>query len=120
MEKLTQQEEEAMLVIWQVKGGFIKDFLEKYGDPQPPYTTLASIVKNLERKGYLSAKRYGNTYEYTPIIDEEDYKKTFMSGVVRNYFANSYKELVSFFAREKNISKEELEDIIRLIEKGKD
>ncbi len=120
MEKLTQQEEEAMLIIWQVKGGFIKDFLEKYGEPQPPYTTLASIIKNLERKGYLSSKRYGNTYEYTPIIEEEDYKKTFMSGVVRNYFANSYKELVSFFAREKKISKEELEDIIRLIEKGKE
>ncbi len=117
MEKLTQQEEEAMLIIWQTKGGFIKDFLEKYGEPQPPYTTLASIVKNLERKKYLSAKRYGNTYEYTPIVAEEEYKKTFLSGVVKDYFENSYKEMVSFFAREQKISKEELEDIIRLIEK---
>lgn len=117
MEKLTQQEEEAMLIIWQTKGGFIKDFLEKYNEPKPPYTTLASVVKNLERKGYLSSKRYGNTYEYTPIIKEEEYKKTFLSGVVKDYFENSYKEMVSFFAREQNISKEELEDIIRLIEK---
>ena len=117
MQKLTQQEEEAMLIIWQQKGGFIKDFLERYDEPRPPYTTLASIVKNLERKGYLSSKRFGNTYEYTPMIKEEEYKTRFLSGVVKDYFENSYKEMVSFFAREEKISKEELEEIIRLIEK---
>ena len=117
MEKLTQQEEEAMLIIWQTNGGFIKDFLEKYTEPQPPYTTLASIVKNLERKKYVASKRYGNTYQYTPIVAEEEYKKTFLSGVVKDYFENSYKEMVSFFARKQKISKEELEEIIRLIEK---
>jgi predicted transcriptional regulator len=117
MTKLTQQEEEAMLIIWQVGSGIIKDFLDKYPEPQPPYTTLASVIKNLERKGYLRAKRYGNTYEYTPIVAEEEYKNKFLSGVVKDYFENSYKEMVSFFAREQKISKEELEEIIRLIEK---
>lgn len=117
MNKLTHQEEEVMLVIWTYGQGFIKDYLEKLPDPKPPYTTLASIVKNLERKGYLSGKRYGNTYEYSPLVTEENYKKHFISGVVSNYFENSYKEMVSFFAKEQKISAEELQEIIRMIEK---
>ena len=69
MEKLTFQEEEIMLIIWQVKEGVIKDFLNCMEEPRPPYTTVASIVKNLEKKGYVQAKRYGNTYVYSPSID---------------------------------------------------
>lgn len=120
MEKLTLQEEEAMLYIWQTGPCFVKDVLGKYPDPKPPYTTLASVVKNLERKQYVKAKRYGNTYEYTPLIKEGDYKRTFLSGVVRDYFKNSYKEMVSFFAEEQKISADELKEIIRMIEKGKE
>lgn len=117
MEKLTYQEEEVMLIIWQLKKGVIKDFVNQMAEPQPPYTTVASIVKNLEKKGFLKSKRYGNTFEYKPVIDESDYKTRFMSGVVRNYFENSYKEMVTFFAREQKISAAELQDIIKLIEK---
>ncbi len=117
MEKLTHQEEEVMLVVWQTGKGFIKDFLERMENPRPPYTTLASIVKNLEKKGYVSSKRYGNTYEYTPLIEENEYKSTFMSNIVRNYFENSYKEMVSFFVEKQKISPEELQEIIKLIEK---
>ncbi|HNX89273.1 MAG TPA: BlaI/MecI/CopY family transcriptional regulator [Paludibacteraceae bacterium] len=118
MEKLTHQEEELMLIIWQNEPGFIKDFLEKMEEPRPPYTTIASVVKNLERKGYVTSRRYGNTYEYKALIREEDYKKKFLSNVVKNYFENSYKDLVSYFAAEKKISAEELQEIIRLIEKN--
>lgn len=120
MEKLTMQEEEVMRWIWQIAPCFVKDILAKYPDPKPPYTTLASIVKNLERKKYVKNKRYGNTYEYTPLILESEYKRTFMSGVVRNYFEDSYKEMVSFFAKEQKISTDDLKDIIDLIEKGKE
>ena len=102
MEKLTMQEEEAMRWIWRIGPCFVKDVLAKYEDPKPPYTTLASIVKNLERKKYVKAKRYGNTYEYRPLIPQEEYKRTFMGSVVNNYFENSYKEMVSFFAKEQN------------------
>ena len=97
MEKLTMQEEEAMRWIWRIGPCFVKDVLAKYEDPKPPYTTLASVIKNLERKKYVKAKRYGNTYEYRPLIEETEYKRTFLGGVVTNYFANSYKEMVSFF-----------------------
>lgn len=120
MEKLSMQEEEAMLYIWETGACFVKDIVNKYPDPKPPYTTVASVVKNLERKKYLKARRCGNTYEYTPIIEEKEYKRTFLSSVVRNYFENSYKEMVSFFAREQKISADELKDIIDMIEKGKE
>lgn len=117
MEKLTYQEQEMMLIIFQQGKGFIKDFIEKMEEPRPPYTTVASIVKNLERKGYVKAKRYGNTYEYSPVMEESEYKSRFMSGVVQNYFENSYKEMVSFFVEKQKISAEELQEIIQLIEK---
>ncbi|GAE17151.1 UDP-N-acetylmuramoylalanyl-D-glutamyl-2,6-diaminopimelate-D-alanyl-D-alanine ligase [Bacteroides pyogenes JCM 6292] len=77
-------------------------------------------MKNLERKGYVSSKRMGNTYQYSPAIRESEYKRHFMSGVVRNYFENSYKEMVSFFAKDRKISADDLKEIIELIEKGKE
>lgn len=116
MEKLTPQEEEAMLVIWQKGPGIIKEFLEMYSHPKPPYTTLASIVKNLHRKGYLDSKMYGNTYFYSPRITEEEYKNKYISGLVDNFFGNSYHKMVSFFAEKQKISTEELKEIIRMIE----
>lgn len=106
--------------IWQIGPCFVKDILAHYAEPKPPYTTLASVVKNLERKKYVKAKRYGNTYEYTPLVEASEYKRNFLSGVVNNYFANSYKEMVSFFARERKISADDLKDIIDMIEKGKE
>ena len=92
MEKLTMQEEEAMRWIWRIGPCFVKDVLAKYEDPKPPYTTLASVIKNLERKKYVKAKRYGNTYEYRPLIEETEYKRTFLGGVVTNYFATRIKK----------------------------
>ena len=120
MERLTRQEEDVMRWIWQIEPCFIKDILAKYEEPKPPYTTLASIVKNLERKKYVKAQRYGNTYEYRPLIPQEEYKRTFMGSVVNNYFENSYKEMVSFFAKEQKISTDELKEIIDMIEKGRE
>jgi BlaI family penicillinase repressor len=119
MEKLTQQEEEAMLAVWQYGPGSVKDFLEMIMEPKPPYTTLASTIKNLERKGFLVSEKVGNTYRYVPAIKEEEYKKRFMNGFVSDYFQNSYKDLVTFFANEKKISASELKEIIKLIENPK-
>ena len=119
MEKLSQQEEEAMQAIWQTGEGFIKDFLDGMAEPKPPYTTLASTVKNLERKGFVSGNKQGNSFKYLACIKEEDYKKRFMNGFVNNYFQNSYKELVTFFAQDKKISAQELQEIIKMIEDPK-
>lgn len=117
MEKLTYQEEEAMLAIWKTGEGNIKSFMEQM-DTSLPYTTVASTVKNLEKKAYLSSRLSGNTYLYKAIISEEEYKKKFMGAVVKEYFDNSYKELVNFFVEQKKLSARELKEIIEMIEKG--
>ena len=119
MQKLTQQEEEAMQLIWQNKGGFVKDILELLPEPKVPYTTLASTLKNLEKKQYLQAIKMGNSYRYEPIIAEDEYKKAFMGNFVSDYFKNSYKELITFFAKDEKISPEELKEILEMIEKSK-
>ena len=116
MEKLTHQEEEAMKVIWKAGEGNIKIFLQIFSEPKPPYTTLASTIKNLEKKGYLSGRLVGNTYLYKPAISEADYKKKFVNGLVKHYFDNSYKELVNFFVEQKKLSAKELKEIINIIE----
>lgn len=119
MERLTHPEESIMLHIWQLKECAIKDVVDKLEEPKPPYTTVASIFRNLENKGYLEKRRFGNVKVFRPKISEAAYKRHFLSGVVQSYFENSYKELVTFFAKEQKITAEELGEIIRLIEKNK-
>ncbi|MBL7751614.1 MAG: BlaI/MecI/CopY family transcriptional regulator [Chitinophagaceae bacterium] len=118
MEKLSPQEEEAMLAVWRTGEGNVKAFLDNIEGEKPPYTTLASTVKNLERKGFLQSRLIGNAYIYKPAVSEAEYKKRFMSTVVRDYFENSYKELVNFFVEQKKLSADELKEIVRLIEKN--
>ncbi|MDD2513298.1 MAG: BlaI/MecI/CopY family transcriptional regulator [Proteiniphilum sp.] len=120
MERLTPQEEHVMLQIWQLNECAIKDVVEKLEEPKPPYTTVASIFNKLEQKGYLTKWRFGNVKVFKPLISESAYKRHFLSGVVQSYFDNSYKELVSFFAKEQKITREDLTEIIRLIEKGQE
>ena len=116
MDKLTYQEEEAMLAVWRTGEANIKSFMESMDNP-PPYTTVASTIKNLEKKGYLHSRAVGNAYLYKPAISEQEYKKKFMGTVVKEYFDNSYKEMVNFFVEQKKLSAKELKEIIDLIEK---
>ena len=120
MEKLSHQEEEAMQAVWKTGEGSIKSFLDYMSSPDTPYTTLASTIKNLEKKGFLASRLIGNAYLYRPLISEDEYKKKFMSGFVRDYFSNSYKDLVNFFVEEKKLSAGELREIIKLIEGNKE
>jgi BlaI family transcriptional regulator, penicillinase repressor len=119
MDKLTTQEEQAMLAVWKAGEGNVKSFLQNIDPPRPPYTTLASTIKNLEKKGYLESTLVGNVYLYKAAVSEEEYKKKFMSGVVKSYFENSYKELVNFFVDQKKLTARELKEIIEMIEKKK-
>ena len=116
MEKLTQQEEQAMRAVWKCGEANVKTFLENMAPPLPPYTTLASTIKNLEKKGFLSSRLMGNMYLYTPAVNEEAYKQQSLTNMVKNHFDNSYKDLVAFFAEQKKISPKELKEVIDLIE----
>ena len=117
MEKLTHVEEEAMQAVWRTGVGNVKAFMEHL-DEAIPYTTVASTIKNLEKKGYISSRLVGNAYLYNPAVSEDEYKKKFMNGVVKEYFDNSYKEMVNFFVEQKKLSAKELKEIITIIEKG--
>jgi BlaI family penicillinase repressor len=119
MEKLTNKEEEIMHILWKLEKGFVKDVMAEIKEEQPHYNTLSTIIRNLEDKGYVSHKAYGKTHEYYPIVSKESYRKGFMNNAIDTYFNNSYKNMVSFFAKEEKISVEELKEIIDLIEKQK-
>ncbi|MBN8685769.1 MAG: BlaI/MecI/CopY family transcriptional regulator [Chitinophagales bacterium] len=117
MDKLTHAEEETMQAVWRTGEGNVKAFME-FLDKDIPYTTVASTIKNLEKKGFLTSRLLGNAYLYKPAVSEEEYKKKFMGKVVREYFDNSYKEMVNFIVEQKKLSAKELKEIIHLIEKG--
>ena len=116
MQKLSLQEEQALQAVYQTGTGSIKQFLEQINESRPPYTTLASTIKNLEKKGYLKSKMTGNTNLYYATLSKEEYKKGLAGGMVKNYFDNSYKELVNFFVEQKKLSSKELREIIEAIE----
>lgn len=119
MQKLTNKEEEIMHILWTLKKAFVKDVLAEISEDKPHYNTLSTIIRNLEEKGYVSHTAYGNTHQYFPIISKEDYRKAFMNTAISNYFNNSYKNLVSFFAEEEKITADELREILDIIEKKK-
>ena len=88
-----------------------------FTDPPLHYNTVSTIVRNLEEKGYVGHREFGNTYQYYPIINREDYQNRFvLTKVVADYFDNSYKNLVSYFARQDKVSVEDLKEVIRMIE----
>lgn len=115
MKELTKAEEQIMRVLWKLEKGFVKDILEKLPDPKPAYNTVSTIVRILEKKGFASHNAYGKTHEYYPKISREKYTKLFMQNFIRKYFQDSFGEMMSFFARDKNLSLHELEDIRRMI-----
>ncbi|NNC51314.1 MAG: BlaI/MecI/CopY family transcriptional regulator [Flaviramulus sp.] len=119
MEKLTNKEEEIMHILWKLEKAFVKDVLAEISNDKPHYNTLSTIIRNLEDKGYVGYNAYGKTHQYYPIVSKEEYRKRFMNVAIDNYFNNSYKNMVSFFAKEEKISIEELKEIIALIENEK-
>lgn len=108
-----------MHILWKLKKAFVKEIMAEITDEQPHYNTLSTIVRNLEEKGYVSHNAFGNTHQYFPVVSLEDYRKKFMSTAIENFFGSSYKNMVSFFAKEEKISAEELREILELIEKKK-
>lgn len=119
MHKLTNKEEEIMKIIWRLKKVFVKEIKAEMKDRAPHYNTLSTIVRNLEDKGFVGHEAFGNTHRYFPLISKEKYRKQFINSTLMDYYDNSYKSMVSYFAKEQKISVEELKEIIALIEKEK-
>ncbi len=115
MKELTRAEEQVMQILWKLEKAFVKDIVDTMSDPKPAYNTVSTIIRILEKKGFVDHTAYGKTYEYFPVLSKKDYTGTFMKGFIKNYFGDSYRQLVSFFAKEEDMSVKEMEEIINML-----
>lgn len=106
-----------MQILWKIGQGFVNDILEHFPDPRPAYNTVSTIVRILEKKGFVAHEAFGKSHRYYPLVSKKEYTRKFMKGFIKNYFSDSYKEMVSFFAREEKLSKEDLDEIRKMINK---
>jgi BlaI family transcriptional regulator, penicillinase repressor len=112
---LTKAEEQIMQILWKCEKAFIKDILEHFDEPKPAYTTVATIVKILERKGFVSYKTYGNAFQFFPIISKDEYSKTHVNTIFKKYFKSSIKDVVSFFADNNKVHVNDIDEAIRVL-----
>jgi BlaI family transcriptional regulator, penicillinase repressor len=117
MNELTRAEEQVMQILWKIERGFVKDVVELLDNPKPAYNTISTIIRILEKKGFVNHKAYGKTHEYFPIVSKKDYTKSFFGNFLNKYFSNSFQQLVSFFSNENDMSLEEMEKLRILLEK---
>lgn len=105
-----------MLVMWRLKHAFVKDLIEHLpDDPKPPYNTISSVVRILERKGYLGFKAYGKTHEYFPLISKAAYRAASLKRMLTQYFDNSAADLVSFMVQEEALSPAEVQQLFAML-----
>ncbi len=116
MNELSQNEERIMRLFWKLEKALVRDVLEELPDPKPPYTTLASTIKLLEKKGFLSHKTYGTVHQYFPLITQAEYSKKSVNHMVKHYFEGSVGNFLSFMVKENKISNQEIEDLQKLID----
>ncbi len=116
MKRLTNKEKEIMDLYWQHGPMFVRELLEHYAEPRPHFNTLSTMVRLLEKNGFLGHRQFGNTYQYYPLVSEKEYGRSSLAGVIRNYFDNSYLSAVSSFVKEEKISVDELKQLIKQIE----
>ena len=119
MKRLTTKEKEIMELYWQHGPLFVKELLEYYDEPRPHFNTLSTTVRILEKKGFLDHKQFGTSYQYFPTISERDYGRSSLTGIIKNYFDDSYLSAVNSFVKDEKISVEELKELIEQIERGK-
>jgi predicted transcriptional regulator len=116
MKELTKAEEQVMHILWDIKKGFVKDIRDCLPEPKPAITTVSTIVRILEQKGFVGHKAFGKTHEYFPLVEKKFYTRVMMKGILTKYFSSSYRQLVSFFSQEKGLTVTELEELKRIID----
>ena len=119
MIKLAKREEQIMQVFWELQKAFIRDIIPMLPDPRPHYNSVATMVKILEEKGFLGHEIIGNVYCYFPVITRDEYQKHAMKDIVSQYFDNSYPRMLAFFAKEQNLTEDELTEILNIIKSKK-
>ncbi len=110
--QLTRAEEQVMQILWDLGEGLVKDIRDRFDEPRPARNTVSTVVRILEKKGFVNHKSYGNVYLYFPVVTREDYSRHQLFGLLEGYFDNSFPAMASFFAREKDLSLAEMEELI--------
>ena len=115
IQRLTRVEEDIMQIIWSLQRCLVKDIIDKLGQEDIPHSTIASVVRILEKKGFVDHKAYGKTHEYFPIISKEDYAQQDLSSMMAKYFDGSPKALVSFLVEKNNMELAELNELYKAL-----
>jgi len=110
--QLTKAEEQVMQILWDMEKGLVKDIRDSFGDPKPARNTVSTVLRVLEKKGYVGHKAYGNVHSYFPLVSKSNYSKSQLFGLLENYFNNSFPAMASFFAREKDLTVRELNELL--------
>jgi predicted transcriptional regulator len=110
--QLTKAEEQVMQILWDMKEGLVKDIREKFEDPKPARNTISTVVRVLEKKGFVDHKAYSNIHIYYPLVSKNEYSKSQLFGLMEGYFNNSFPAMASFFAKEKDLSIKELDELL--------
>ncbi|ODT35505.1 MAG: penicillinase repressor [Sphingobacteriales bacterium 41-5] len=117
MIKLSKSEEQLMEYIWQAERAFMKDLIDAFPEPKPANTTVATLLKRMTDKGVIGYTQYGNSREYYPLIEKSEYFSKHVNSMIKNYFDDSVLQFASFFTRETNLSKEQLEELKKIVDK---
>ncbi len=115
-QKLTKAEEEIMLILWKLKEAIVRDVIGNLKDPDTPYTTVSTVIRILEKKGFVRHRAVGTTYLYYPLLSKQEYLKGYLKGIAKNYFDGSSSNLFTFFAKESDLSVKELKTLIKEVE----
>jgi len=118
MKPLTKAEEDIMQVLWQLEKANVKDIIKVLPEPKPAYNTVSTIVRILESKGFVDYEKKGKGHVYFPILKKQDYSNQSLNTLVENYFQGSFKSMVSFFVKKNDINIEELESVLKEINKN--
>jgi len=118
MKELTRAEEQVMQILWDVEKGFVKDLLAKMNPPKPAYNTISTIVRILERKGFVDHQAYGKSHEYFPIVSKDEYRRFSIDNLLSGYFSGSFANLASFFAKDGKIDSQQLERLLEEVKEG--
>lgn len=119
MKSLTKAEEQVMLVLWQLKQGFLKDIMDQMPEPKPHSNTIATILKILIEKGFVDYEVQGRNNLYKPRMGKTEYGKKSINQLVKGYFEGSAAKLVSQFVNDNKLSREELEALLEQIKNAK-
>lgn len=117
MKNLTKAEEQVMMVLWKMGKGLLMEIVEQMPDPQPHKNTVATILKILVEKEFVSVENLGRIHRYHPLVSKESYSKNTLSNVAKGYFEGSFSNVVSFLVDEKKLSVQDLELLLKQLKK---